>query len=97
MALPILTNSPPKESNKTESNPDFEICTNEYQQQSPEFTEPTRATEENPPLIREATVCYLSVTADYCVGILLETVINLSRLHDELTELQEMLVKGGER
>jgi hypothetical protein len=97
MALPILTNSPPKESNKTESSPDFEICTNECRQQSPEFIEPTHPTDEIPPIIREATVCYLPETADYCVGILLETVINLSRLHDELTELQEMLVKGGER
>jgi hypothetical protein len=96
MAEPIVPKSPPKDFNKTESNLDFEICTNECQQKSPEFIEPTHSTDESPPLIQEATVGYLPGNANYCVGILLETVINLSRLHDELTKLQEMLVKGGE-
>ncbi len=97
MAEPILPNSPPKQSNKTESSPHLEICTNECQQHSQEFIEPTHPTDENPPLIREATVCYLPGTADYCVGILLETIFNLSRLHEDLTKIQGMLVEGGER
>jgi hypothetical protein len=97
MTEQIVHKSPSKEFNKSESSPDFEICTNECRQQSPEFIEPTHPTDEIPPLIPETTVCYLPGTADYCVGILLETVINLSRLHDELTKLQEMLVKGGGR
>jgi hypothetical protein len=97
MAEPIVYKSSPKESNKTESSPHFEICTNEFRQHSQEFIEPTYPTDKIPPFIREATVCYLPGTTDYCVGILLETVINLSRLHDELTKLQEILVKGGGR
>jgi hypothetical protein len=97
MAEPIVPKSPPKESNKTESKPDFEIHTNEYWQQSPENTESIRATDAIPPIIREAPVCYLPGTADYSIGILLQTLFNLSRLHDELTKLQEMLEKGGER
>jgi hypothetical protein len=97
MTEQIVHKSPSKEFNKSESSPDFEICTNECRQQSQEFIDATHPMDESPPLIREATVCYLPGTADYCVGILLETVINLSRLHDELTKLQEMLVKGGER
>ena len=96
MTEQIVHKSSSKEFNKSESNLDSEIHSNEYWQQSPEFIEPTHPTDESPPLIREATVC-LPGTADYCVGILLETVINLSRLHDELTKLQEMLVKGGGR
>jgi hypothetical protein len=97
MAEPILHKSPPKESNKTESKPDFEFRMNGYRHQSPEIMEPTQASDEIPPIIREATVCYLPGTADYSVGILLQTLLNLSRLHDELTKLQETLVKGGER
>jgi hypothetical protein len=97
MAERILHKSLSKESNKTESSPDSEIRPNECWQQSPENTEPIRVTEEILPLIQKATVYNLSGTADYSVGILLQTLINLSRLHDELTKLQEMLVKGGGR
>jgi hypothetical protein len=97
MAERIVPKSPPKESNKTESSPDSVIRPNECWQQSPENTEPIRTTEEILTLIQKATDYNLSGTADYSVGILIQTLLNLSRLHDELTKLQEMLVKGGAR
>jgi hypothetical protein len=97
MAEPFLHNSLPKESNKTESSRDSEIHKEECPHKSPESTEPIRATEKILPLIKKATVYNLSGNADYSVGILLQTLLNLSHLHDELTKLQEMLVKGGER
>jgi hypothetical protein len=97
MAERILHNSPPKESNKTESSPDSETRQDECQHQSPEIIEPIHELDAIPPIIREATVYNLPVTADYSVGILIQTLLNLSRLHDELTKLQEMLVKGGAR
>jgi hypothetical protein len=97
MAEPIVPKSPSEDSNKTESSPDFEIYTNECRQHSQEFIEPAHLTDEIPPLIREATVCYLPRTADYSVGILEETVSNLTRLHEDLSKVQKMLVKGGER
>jgi hypothetical protein len=95
MAEQIVHKSLSKESKKTESNLDFEICSNEYRQQSSEFIEPTNPTDENPPLIREATVCYLPAPADHFVSILEETISNLTHLHEDLSKLQEILVKGG--
>jgi hypothetical protein len=95
MAESILHNSPPKESNKTESNLNSENCPNESRDQSPEIINPIRATEEIPLIIKGATICFLPGNTDYSVGILLETIVNLSRLHEELTKLQEMMAKGG--
>jgi hypothetical protein len=97
MAEPILHKSPPKEPNKTELSPDSEIRLNECRHKSPEITDPIHGLDEAPRIIGESTVYNLPGTADYSVGILLETIFNLSRLHDELTKLQEMMVKGGER
>jgi hypothetical protein len=95
MAERILHNSPPNESNKTKSSLDSGIRQNECRHESPEFEESIPALDGIPPLIREATVGYLPRPADYCVGILEETVANLTRLHEDLIRLQEMLVKGG--
>jgi hypothetical protein len=97
MAERILHNSPPKESPKTALNSNLEICQNECRNQLPEIIESTHVPTEIPPIIRETTVGYLPRPADYCVGILLETIFNLSRLHEDLTKIQESLVKGGER
>jgi hypothetical protein len=91
MAEPILHNSPPKEFNKTESSLDSDHY------QSPEIEESILALDEIPPIILEATVCYLPGPADHFVGILEETVSNLTRLHEDLSKVQKMLVKGGGR
>jgi hypothetical protein len=95
MAEPIVPKSPPKESNKTTSCPDSEICRSECRQRSPESI-PTQDLDEIPPIIPEATVCYLPGPADHFTGILEETVFNLTRLHGDLRKIHEMLVEGGE-
>jgi hypothetical protein len=95
MAEPIVPKSPPKESNKTESKLDSEICLNESQRRSPEMVESIHIPTEIPRIIREAAVCYLPGPADHFVGILEETIANLTRLHGDLSEIQKMLVKGG--
>jgi hypothetical protein len=89
MAEPILHKSPPKESNKTTS------CLDSNHYQSPDIEQSIPALDEIPPIIAEATVCYLPGPADYFVGILEETVSNLTRLHEDLNKVQKMLVKGG--
>jgi hypothetical protein len=96
MAEPILHKSPPKESNKTTSCLDSEICQGECRQQSPEIPEPIQDLDEIPRIIPEATVCYLPGPADHFIGILEETISNLTRLHEDLSKVQNMLMKGGE-
>jgi hypothetical protein len=96
MAEPILHNSPPEEPNKSESNLS-EICLNGNQHQSPEIMEPIQDLDEIPPIIPEASACYLSGTADHFIGILEETVSNLTRLHEDLSKIQKMLMRGGGR
>ncbi len=95
MAEQIVHKSPSKKFNKSDSDLDSEIHSNEYLQQSPEIEDPIQTENAIPPLIREATVSYLPGPAGYLVGILEETVINLTRLHEDLSKLQELLVKGG--
>ncbi|MBN1224158.1 MAG: hypothetical protein JXB23_13000 [Candidatus Aminicenantes bacterium] len=97
MAEPILHKSPPKESNKTESSPDSEIRLNECRHQSPGIMEPIHDLDQIPLQIRDATVCYLSEPANHFVGILEETVSNLTRLHDWLSKIERTMVKGGRR
>jgi hypothetical protein len=95
MAEPILHNSSPDESNKSELK--FpEICLNGNQYQSPEISESILVPEGLRPLIKTANVCYLPGPADHCVGILEETITNLTRLHEDLREIEKMLVNGGE-
>ena len=92
MADPILQKSP-QEPKKTQPKLDFEICHNGTQDP---FIEPITAPDGLPPTINEASVCYLTGQAEYLVGFLLETVSNLTRLHEYLTEIEKMLAKGDE-
>jgi hypothetical protein len=97
MAEPIVPKSPPEESKKTESPPDSDIWIDEGGHLSSETREPIVMPEKIPPLIYPAGVGYLSGPADHFVGILEETVANLTDLHEDLRKLQEMLAKGGVR
>jgi hypothetical protein len=83
MAEPILPNSPPKEPNKTESvlNPGF--C----RDQAPIITKSVHTLDAG----------NLPGTTGYLAEILEETVLKLIRLHECLTEIETMLVKGGGR
>jgi hypothetical protein len=83
MAEPILPNSPPKESNKTESVPDPGFC----RDQAPIIARS----------IHTLDAGYLPGTTGYLAEILEETVLKLIRLHKCLTEIENMLVKGGAR
>jgi hypothetical protein len=83
MAEPILPNSPPKESNKTESLLNPEIC----RDQAPIITTS----------IHTLDAGYLPGTTGYLAEILEETVLNLTRLHEYLSQIETMLVKGGGR
>jgi hypothetical protein len=83
MAEPILPNSPPKESNKTESVLNSEICRNQA-------------------LIITTSIHTLDGhnlpgTTGYLAEILEETVLKLIRLHEYLSQIETMLVKGGGR
>jgi hypothetical protein len=97
MAEPIVPKSPPEKSKKTELKPDSSICLYEGCHLSPETKEPIVIPDEIPQLINAAGVGYLSGPADHFVGILEETVANLTGLHEDLRKLQEMLAKGGVR
>jgi hypothetical protein len=97
MAETIVPKSPPEESKKTELSPDSGICLNECRHLSPEAEEPIVVPDEIPQLINAAGVGYLPGPADHFVGILEETVSNLTGLHEDLIKLQEMLVKGSVR
>ena len=93
MADPILQKSP-QEPKKTQPKLDFEICHNGSLDP---FIEATTAPDGPPPIINEASACYLSGQAEYLMSFLLETVSNLTRLHEYLTEIEKMLPKGGAR
>jgi hypothetical protein len=97
MAESILHNSPPKEPKKTDPKPDPETYLNGSRYLPPEAIEPINALERLSPLIKAASVCYLPGPADHFVGILEETITNLTRLHEALREIDEILVKGGDR
>jgi hypothetical protein len=94
MAERILHKSPPKEPNKTESKMDSEICLNESLHRSPAITGLINALAELP-MMKAASVCYLPGPVVHCVGIHDEIISNLTRLHEDLSALQEMLGKGG--
>jgi hypothetical protein len=97
MAEPIVPKFPPEESKKTELPPDSDICLNECRHRSSEAEEPIVVPDEIPQLINPAGVGYLPGPADHFVGILEETVVSLTGLHEDLLKLQEMLAKGGVR
>jgi hypothetical protein len=96
MAEPILQKSPSVEANKSELKLP-ESCLNGSQHRLPAITEPIHALDGLPPTIRAASVCYLPGSADHFVSILEETVSNLTLLHEYLSEIEKMLVKGGDR
>jgi hypothetical protein len=95
MAEPILHKSPPEEPKKSELNLP-EICLKENQHLPPKVIEPINALEGPFPLIKAASVCYLPGPADHFIGILEETISNLTRLQKDLNEIEGMLAKGGE-
>jgi hypothetical protein len=81
MADPILHKSPPEEPNKSDLILNSEICQNCTQS----LFEPI-----NP---RDAG--YLPRIGSHFIRILETTVSNLTRLHDDLSEIEKMLMKGG--
>ena len=83
MAEPILHKSPPEEENKSDLKSNSEICPNGTQC----LFEPV-----NP---RDAG--YLPGIGSHFIGILEATVLNLAYLHEDLSKIEKMLVKGGER
>jgi hypothetical protein len=83
MAKPILPNFPPKESNKTESVPNLGIC----RDQAPIITKSIHTLDAH----------NLPGTAGYLAEILEETILNLTRIHEYLTKIENMLLKGGGR
>ena len=95
MAGPILQKSLPKEPNKTELNLDPEIYWNDRGNQSPVITAPTHTLDGLRPMIEAAKIYCLPGIAGYFVSILEETVLNLTRLHEDLSKIEKMLVKGG--
>jgi hypothetical protein len=97
MAVPILHKSPPKESNKTGADPNSRICLNGSQHRLPAITETINALDGLPPLHKAANICSLPGPSDHFVNILEKTIANLTRLHEDLSKIEKMLVKGGER
>jgi hypothetical protein len=83
MAEPILPNSPPINSNKTESVLNSGIC----RDLAPIITRS----------IHTLDAGYLPGTTGYLAEILEETVLKLIRLHEYLSQIETMLVKGGGR
>jgi hypothetical protein len=82
MAESIVPKSQPKESNKSDLKLDSEICLNCSQR----LAEPMDPRDPR----------YLTGIDGYLIRILDTTVSNLTRLHDDLSKIQEMLGEGGE-
>jgi hypothetical protein len=80
MAEPILHKSPPEEDNKSDLKSNSEICPNDAR----DLFEPLNPKDAG----------YLPGIGSHFIGILETTVLNLSRLHQDLTEI-ERLLKGG--
>jgi hypothetical protein len=81
MAEPILHKSPPEEENKSDLKSNPEICPNDAK----DLFEPLNPKDAG----------YLPGIGSHFIGILETTVLNLSRLHQDLTEIEKRL-KGGE-
>ena len=97
MAGPILQKSLPKDPNKTELNLEPELYLNGRQDRSPIITAPTHSRDGFMATIEAAKIHCLPGTAGYFVSILEETVSNLTLLHECLSKIEKMLVKGGGR
>jgi hypothetical protein len=83
MAAPILHKSPPKEENKSDLKSNSEICPNDAR----DLFEPVNSRDSS----------YLPGIGSHLIGILETTALNLSRLHEDLNEIERMLGKGGAR